>query len=165
MLRAMIVVLMGVSGSGKTTIGALLAKALKWRFYEGDDLHCAANRSKMSRGIPLTDADRLPWLHRIRRLVDQCLADGVDAVIACSALKQSYRAVIVSDSRQVRIVYLKGSPSFIKARLGKRKAHFMPSSLLPSQFEALEEPRDAITIDVSDTPAQIVDAIRKSLAI
>ena len=165
MLRAMIVVLMGVSGSGKTTIGALLAKALKWRFYEGDDLHCAANRSKMSRGIPLTDADRLPWLHRIRRLVDQCLADGVDAVIACSALKQSYRAVIVSDSRQVRIVYLKGSPKLVEARLGKRKDHFMPSSLLPSQFEALEEPRDAITIDVSATPAQIADAIRKRLAI
>src|SRR5262249_30914302 len=131
MLLAMIVVLMGVSGSGKTTIGALLAKALNWRFYEGDDLHSAANRSKMSRGIPLTDADRLPWLHRIRRLVDRCLADGVDAVIACSALKQSYREVIVSDSRQVRFVYLKGSPRLVEARLGKRTDHFMPSSLSP----------------------------------
>jgi gluconokinase len=165
MLRAMILVLMGVSGSGKTTIGSLLARALKWRFYEGDDLHSAANRSKMSHGIPLTDADRLPWLHRIRRLIERCLAEGVDAVIACSALKRSYREVIVSDAKQVRVVYLKGSPNLIKARLGERTGHFMPSSLLPSQFEALEEPRDVITIDVSDTPAHIVDAIRKSLAI
>jgi gluconokinase len=165
MLPAMILVLMGVSGSGKTTIGALLAKALQWRFYEGDELHSAANRSKMTHGIALTDADRLPWLHRIRRLIERCLAEGVDAVIACSALKRSYREVIVSDPKQVRIVYLKGSPKLVKARLGKRKGHFMPSSLLPSQFAALEEPHDAITIDVSVAPAQIVDAIRKSLAI
>ena len=161
----MIVVLMGVSGSGKTTIGALLATALKWRFYEGDDLHSAANRSKMTHGIALTDADRLPWLDRIRRLIDRCLADGVDAVIACSALKQSYREMMVSDPKQVRLVYLKGSRKLIKARLGKRKGHFMPSSLLPSQFEALEEPRDALTIEVANTPAQIVDTIRKKLAI
>ena len=165
MSPAMILVLMGVSGSGKTTIGALLAKALQWRFYEGDALHSAANRSKMTRGIALTDADRLPWLHRIRRLIERCLADGVDAVITCSALKQSYREVLGSDARQVRLVYLKGTPKLINARLGKRKGHFMPSSLLPSQFAALEEPRDAITIDVSDDPAQIVDNIRKRLAI
>ena len=165
MLPAMILVLMGVSGSGKTTIGTLLAKALQWRFYEGDDLHSAANRSKMTHGIALTDADRLPWLHRIHRLIERCLANGIDAVIACSALKQSYREVIVSDAGQVRVVFLKGSPRLIKARLGKRKGHFMPSSLLPTQFSALEEPRDAITVDVSDNPAQIVDAIRKRLAI
>jgi gluconokinase len=161
----MVLVLMGVSGSGKTTIGALLAKALQWRFYEGDDLHSVANRSKMTHGIALTDADRLPWLRRIRRLIERCLATGVDAVIACSALKQSYRELIVGDTRQVRIVFLKGSPRLIKARLGKRKGHFMPSALLPSQFAALEEPGDAITIDVSDKPAQIVDAIRRRLAI
>jgi gluconokinase len=161
----MIVVLMGVSGSGKTTIGALLAKSLKWRFYEGDDLHSAANRSKMSHGIPLTDADRLPWLHRIRQLIERLLAQGLDAVITCSALKQSYREVIVSDPRQVRVVYLKGSPNLIKARLGERTGHFMPSSLLGSQFEALEEPRDAITIDVSNKPGELVDAIRKRLSI
>jgi gluconokinase len=165
MLPAMILVLMGVSGSGKTTIGAMLAEALQWRFYEGDDLHSAANRSKMAHGIALTDADRLPWLHRIRRLIERCLSDGVDAVIACSALKRSYRQAIVTDARQVRVVYLKGSPKLIKGRLGKRKGHFMPSSLLPSQFEALEEPRDAITIDVADPPAQIVEAVRKRLAI
>jgi gluconokinase len=165
MLPAMILVLMGVSGSGKTTIGALLAKALRWRFYEGDDLHTAANRSKMAHGIALTDADRLPWLDRVRRLIERCLADGANAVIACSALKQSYREVLVSDTRQVRLVYLKGTPKLIKARLGRRKGHFMPGSLLPSQFAALEEPRDAITIDVSDDPAQIVDTIRKRLAI
>jgi len=165
MLRAMILVLMGVSGSGKTTIGALLAKALQWRFYEGDDLHSAANRSKMTRGVALTDTDRLPWLYRIRRLIERCLADGVDAIIACSALKRSYRQVIVTDARQVRVVYLKGSPKLIKARLAKRKGHFMPSSLLPSQFEALEEPGDAITIDASDTPTQILEAIRKKLGI
>src|SRR5262249_38772123 len=110
-------------------------------------------------------ANRQPWLHCVRRLIERCLAEGVDAIIACSALKRSYREVIVADARQVRVIYLKGSPKLIKARLGKRKNHFMPSSLLPSQFEALEEPRDAVTIDVSDTPAQIVDAIRKRLAI
>jgi gluconokinase len=164
-LRAMIVVVMGVSGSGKTTVGTMLAAALKWRFYEGDDLHSAANRNKMTRGIPLTDADRLPWLRRIRRLIERCLADRVDAVIACSALKQSYRELIVANAKQVPVVYLKGSPKLINARLGKRKGHFMPSALLPTQFEALEEPRTAITIDASGTPAQIVEAIRKRLAI
>jgi gluconokinase len=161
----MIVVLMGVSGSGKTTIGIMLATALKWRFYEGDDLHSAADRNKMTRGIPLTDADRLPWLRRVRRLIERCVTDKVDAIIACSALKQSYRELIVSDPKQVRVVYLRGSPNLIKARLAKRKGHFMPTALLPSQFEALEEPRDAITINVWDTPARIVGAIRKRLAI
>jgi len=161
----MIVVLMGVSGSGKTTIGAMLATALKWRFYEGDSLHSAANRQKMIRGIPLTDADRLPWLRRVRRLIERCVTNKVDAIIACSALKQSYRELIVSDPKLVRVVYLRGSPKHIKSWLARRKVHFMPSDLLPSQFKALEEPRNAITINVSDAPARIVSAIRKRLSI
>ena len=165
MSPAMVIVLMGVSGAGKTTIGAMLAAALKWRFYEGDALHSAANRAKMSRGIALTDADRLPWLRRIRRLIERNLADRVDAVVACSALKQSYRELIAPDVKRVQFVYLKGSPTRIAAHLKQRKGHFMPGSLLQSQFEALEEPRDAITIDVSGTLAQIVAAIRNRLAL
>ena len=161
----MVVVLMGVSGSGKSTIGKMLAERLRWQFYDADALHSATNREKMRRGIPLTDADRLPWLRRIRRVIERCLAAGTDAVVACSALKQSYRDVIVVDADKVRIVYLRGSAELIAKRLAARKGHFMPPDLLPSQFATLEEPRDAIAVDVSGTPEQIVGAIRAALGI
>ena len=161
----MVVVLMGVSGSGKSTIGKMFAERLRWRFYDADVLHSATNREKMRRGIPLTDADRLPWLRRIRRVIERCLAAGTDAVVACSALKQSYRDVIVVDADKVRIVYLRGSTELIAKRLAARKGHFMPPDLLPSQFATLEEPRDAIAVDVSGTPEQIVGAIRAALGI
>ena len=161
----MVVVLMGVSGSGKTTIGRMLAGALNWRFYEGDDLHPQSNREKMSRGIPLTDSDRLPWLTSIRRLIERCLAGRVSAVIACSALKESYRQMLVVDPAKMKIVYLKGTPELLAQRIANRKGHFMPPALLPSQLDTLEEPRDAITVDISGTPNQIVDAIRRELAV
>ena len=156
---------MGVSGSGKTTIGKMLAAALKWRFYDADALHSAANREKMRRGIPLTDSARLPWLRRVRRVIEKCVAAGTGAVVACSALKQSYREILMVDAGEVRIVYLKGSAELIARRLADRKGHFMPADLLPSQFAALEEPRDAIAVDISGTPEQVVNAIRAALEI
>lgn len=161
----MVVVLMGVSGSGKTTIGKMLADDLNWQFHEGDDLHPQSNREKMSRGIPLTDSDRLPWLTSIRRLIERCLAGRVSAVIACSALKESYRQMLVVDPAKMKIVYLKGTPELLAQRIANRKGHFMPPALLPSQLDTLEEPRDAITVDISGTPNQIVDAIRRELAV
>lgn len=161
----MVVVLMGVSGSGKSTIGKMLAANLKWRFYDADELHSAANREKMRHGIPLTDADRRPWLARVRRVIEKCVAGGSNAVVACSALKQSYRDVIVVDANRVRVVYLKGNAGLIAKRLAGRKDHFMPADLLPSQLATLEEPRDAIAIDISGTPAQLVKSIRAVLEI
>jgi len=161
----MVVVLMGVSGSGKTTIGKMLAAALKWRFYDADALHSTANREKMRRGIPLTDSDRLPWLRRVRRVIEKCMAAGTGAVVACSALKQSYREILMVNAGEVRIVYLKGSAELIARRLADRKGHFMPADLLPSQFAALEEPRDAIAVDISGTPEQVVNAIRVALEV
>ncbi|HTR61375.1 MAG TPA: gluconokinase [Candidatus Binataceae bacterium] len=164
-VASMVVVLMGVSGSGKSTIGEMLASALKWRFYDADSLHSAANREKMRRGIPLTDSDRMPWLRRVRRVIEKCLKAGTDAIVACSALKQSYRDIIVVDADRVQIVYLKGSAELLAGRLADRQGHFMPADLLPSQMATLEEPRDAITVDVSGTPRQIVGAIRAALEI
>jgi gluconokinase len=161
----MVVIVMGVSGSGKSTIGKMLAAALKWRFYDADTLHSAANREKMRSGIPLTDSDRLPWLRRVRRVIEKCLAAGNGAVIACSALKQSYRDMLMVDAAQVRVVYLKGSGELIARRLAGRKGHFMPAGLLPSQLAALEEPLDATVVDVSGTPEQIVSSIRTALEI
>ena len=161
----MVVVLMGVSGSGKTTIGKRLAAELKWRFYDADTLHSAANRDKMGRGIPLTDSDRQPWLRRVRRVIERCLATGTEAVVACSALKQSYRDIIVVDADRVRVVYLKGNAELIGRRIAERKGHFMPADLLPSQLAALEEPRDAIAVDVSRTPEEVVRSIRTALQI
>ncbi len=161
----MVVVLMGVSGSGKTTIGRMLAAELKWEFHDGDALHSIENRQKMARGIALTDADRMPWLYRVRELIEDCIAQGNNAVIACSALKQSYRDILVADPAQVRLVYLKGSLRLIAKRISARKGHFMPPSLLPSQFAALEEPRDALAIDIAAPPAEIVRKIRKELSI
>jgi gluconokinase len=161
----MIVVLMGVSGSGKTTIGQKLASILEWRFYDADALHSPGNRNKMRRGLALSDSDRLPWLRSVRRLIQRCMAQRVDAIVACSALKQSYRDIIVVDVRNVRIVYLKGTPEVIAKRVKYRRHHFMAPGLLPSQFATLEEPRDATTIDVSSTPDQIVSAIRAALGL
>ncbi len=161
----MVVVLMGVSGSGKTTVGRMLACALNWEFLDGDELHPAANRAKMQRGIALTDADRLPWLQRVRELIEESIRRGTNAVVACSALKKSYRDIIVVDPAQVPVVYLKGSSQLIARRLANRTGHFMPATLLPSQFEALEEPADAISVDVALTPEQLVSAIRTRLGI
>ena len=159
----MVLILMGVTGAGKTTVGTLLAQKIGWRFYDADDLHPASNKEKMSRGIPLTDDDRLPWLKGVRTLIEKCLAKGTHAVIACSALRQSYRDVLAVDPARVKFVYLKGSKALIEQRLAQRTSHFMNKDLLQSQFDTLEEPADAITVDVSGDPDGIVNLIQTNL--
>jgi gluconokinase len=161
----MVVVLMGVSGAGKTTIGRLLADALEWEFHDADNLHSDANKMKMASGIALTDLDRVPWLASIRELIAKSLARNTNLVLACSALKQSYRDQLAVDPERAKIVYLKGSRELIGARIADRKLHFMNKDLLDSQFETLEEPDDAIVVDVAATPEPIVETIRKQLGI
>ena len=161
----MIVILFGVSGAGKTTIGKKLAKELDWQFIEADDFHSEANIDKMRKGLPLTDEDRWPWLEKLRQLIGRSLARGDNAVIACSALKDSYRRVLgVSD--KVKFVFLRGSYDLIAAQLRNRRGHFMNPTLLQSQFDALEEPRPAqnvIVIELGRSPTKLVEAIRSKL--
>src|SRR5271154_977000 len=135
-----IVVVMGVSGSGKSTVAALLAAALGCQFQEGDDLHPPENVEKMRGGTPLTDADRMPWLHKIAAEIGGWRARGECGVLTCSALKRSYRDIIIGDHRDVILVYLKGSADLIHQRMAARHGHYMPVALLDSQFAALEEP-------------------------
>jgi len=160
--RPMIVVVMGVSGSGKTTVAKLLAETLGWQFQEGDTLHPPENVEKMSAGIPLTDADRLPWLRKIAETIDDWRSRGESGVITCSALKRSYRNIITGDRPDVRLVYLKGSPDLIRQRMAQRHGHFMPSTLLDSQFSTLEEPspdENPIVVDISGQPEEIAREI------
>ncbi len=161
----MVVILMGVSGAGKTTIGRMLAGALGWDFRDGDDLHSAANREKMNSGVALTDADRRPWLAAIRAMIDEYLARGTNAVVACSALKRSYRETLAADPARVRFVWLDGPRELIARRIATRRGHFMPAELLASQFADLEAPADALRIGVAAPPAAIVAAIRRELSI
>lgn len=162
----MIVVLMGVSGSGKTTVAALLAAALGCQFQEGDDLHPRENVEKMRGGTPLTDADRMPWLHKIAEEIDGWRARGECGVLTCSALKRSYRDIIIGARRDVVLVYLKGSRDLIYRRLAARHEHFMPIALLDSQFATLEEPtpdEHPIIADVGRKPAEIAHEIVRRL--
>lgn len=160
--KPVIAVVMGVSGSGKTTVAALLAAALGCQFQEGDDLHPAANVEKMHGGTPLTDADRLPWLRKIAEEIDGWRARGESGVLTCSALKRSYRDIIIGDRQDVTLVYLKGSHNLIRRRMAARHEHFMPVALLDSQFSTLQEPtpdEHPITVDVGSRPSEIVGEI------
>ncbi|HVN30164.1 MAG TPA: gluconokinase [Candidatus Binataceae bacterium] len=161
----MVIVVMGVSGAGKSTIGRILAENLGWQFRDADDFHSPANKRKMAAGIALTDADRAPWLAAIRELIEGFLRAGVDAVVACSALKQAYRDQIVGNRAAVKMVYLKGSRELIRSRIANRTSHFMNKDLLDSQFDTLEEPRDGIAVDIAPPPNEIVAEIRRRLGI
>ena len=157
-----VIVLIGVSGSGKTTVGRLLSEELGWKYYEGDDFHPQANVEKMKNGVPLNDADRRPWLETLRDLIRNCLEGGDSAVVACSALKESYREILLVDERVI-LIYLKGDYELIRQRLRKRRGHFLDPKLLDSQFAALEEPEAAMQVYVSLSPGEIVKSIRSRL--
>jgi gluconokinase len=160
----MVIVLMGVSGSGKTTIGRGLADELGWKFYEGDDFHPRSNVEKMARGLPLDDEDRAPWLKSLRDIIRSCLARGENAVLACSALKRSYREYLLIDEN-VELVYLKGDYELIEDRLENRRGHFMKPEMLDSQFAALEEPQRGLTVDISLPPEKIIETIRSRFGV
>jgi gluconokinase len=169
----MIIIVMGVSGSGKTTIGKLLADSLGWEFNDADSFHSLENVDKMRRGIPLTEADRMPWLQDLQTAIKHWLQENKNVVLACSALKDSYRQFLVSDSDRctnpksdrIKLVYLKGSYELIQMRLQERSNHYMSEKLLNSQFDTLEEPLDAISMDVAQPPQIIVQNIKTALKI
>ncbi len=159
----MTIVVMGVAGSGKTTVGRRLADALGWPFYDGDDFHPLANVEKMARGDALTDADRAPWLDALASLIAG--ADGTSAVLACSALKGAYRKRLATGTDAVFFVYLRASVEVIRERLAARRGHFFDPDLLESQFAALEEPAEALTLDATRPPEALVAAIRAAFEV
>ncbi len=158
----MIYIIMGVSSSGKSLIGKMLAEKLDFAFHDADDFHPVENVKKMESGKPLNDEDRLPWLQKLRGNMMQWEQTG-GAVLACSALKESYRDILRPSDIPTRFIYLKGSKEVIAERMKKRSDHFMPESLLDSQFEALEEPRNAIVVDVEQSPEDIIEEIFEQL--
>jgi gluconokinase len=161
----MFVVLMGVSGSGKTAVGEALARELGWAWFDADDYHPPANVEKMRSGQPLTDTDRWPWLDLLNGLMRAEDGKGRSAVLGCSALKQVYRDRLAQGLADVRWVHLKGSFELITSRLQQRKHRYMPASLLQSQFDTLEEPRDALTVDIADPPEALAERIRANLGL
>jgi gluconokinase len=154
---------MGVSGSGKTTVGLALAKALGWEFHDGDDLHSAANKEKMHAGIPLTETDRLPWLETLAALIRGWRKEGRNAMLACSALSRTSREILGIGSPGVSLVYLRGPEALIRARLEGRAGHYFPATLVASQFATLEEPDDAIVVGVEPPVGEIVSEILRRL--
>lgn len=163
--RTRFIVLMGVSGSGKTTIGRLLAERLGWEFFDGDDFHPPRNVAKMTRGIPLDDRDRAPWLAALQGRIAESLGADRPGVLACSALKERYRRILAEGNPGMRFVHLKGGYELIRSRLGARSGHYMKPGLLRSQFEALEEPQDALPIDIDRPVEAVVEAILAALAV
>ena len=164
----MVVILMGVSGSGKTTVGELLAEQLGWNFFDADDFHPKENVEKMRQGIPLNDDDRMPWLKALADLINEENNHKRHLVLACSALKEKYREVLDQDLLPTRLVYLKGDPELIRERLEKRQGHYMDPNLLKSQFDALEIPKEgegAHYVDISSAPEDIVSAVCEQLGI
>ena len=159
--QALIVV--GVSGSGKTTIGEMLAEHYSWPFFDADDFHPQENIEKMARGTALGDEDRQPWLKRLNQLIGEHVRRGDCLVLACSALKKSYRDLLSEGNEGVRFIYLKGSYDLILKRMQAREGHYMKADMLKSQFAALEEPRDALAVDISTQPEAIVAQIIEKL--
>lgn len=157
------VIVMGVAGCGKTTVGKSLAKHLRWDFYDADDFHPPENIAKMTNGIPLNDADRSPWLASLHILISSNLIQNRPSVLACSALKESYRQQMLEGNDGVQIVYLKGTYDLIWSRLSMRKDHYMKQHMLQSQFETLEEPTNALTVDISKSVNDIVKEILMGL--
>jgi gluconokinase len=157
-----VLVIMGVSGSGKTTIAQALARRLNFEFIEGDEFHSRANREKMHSGIPLTDADRKPWLEVLRSRIVAMLARKGNAVLTCSALRQSYRDTLAMPG--VKFIYLKVSPAVVRERLAKRRGHFFNPALLESQLATLEEPRDAIVVDADKPDLEVTQDIVRALS-
>ncbi len=157
--------LMGVTASGKTTVGKLLADRLGWPFYDGDDFHPAANVEKMRHGIPLTDEDRAPWLARLHQIMFESEQRGESAIVGCSALKAAYRQVLADGLHTLRIVWLHGDPAVLQERLDQRKGHFMPRTMLPSQMAALEAPSEAgvIAVNAAQPPDVIVQQILNAI--
>ncbi|HEX9665952.1 MAG TPA: gluconokinase [Thermodesulfobacteriota bacterium] len=159
----MVIIIMGVEGTGKTTIGKMLAEKLGWKFYDADDYHPVANIEKMRNGIPLDDEERRPWLNEIRNLINSSLNGNEPSIIACSALKNSYREFLKQSKEQIIFVYLKGDKNTISKRLASRKGHFAGTQLLESQLRTLEEPEGVITADISKRPEVIADSIIEKL--
>jgi gluconokinase len=157
-------IIMGVSGCGKTSVGQKLAERLGWDFYDADDFHPPENIAKMASGIPLSDKDRAPWLDSLRALVASCLQNDRPGVLACSALKERYRQKLLDGNPGAQLVYLKGSYDLIWSRMTQRPGHYMKPEMLKSQFDALEEPRNALTIDISLPVEQIVNLLYKEFA-
>ena len=159
----MILLLMGVSGAGKTTVGKLLAKELDWDFHDADTFHPPANVAKMSKGIPLTDADRQPWLEALHAKMEEVSRQGDSAVFTSSALKASYRDILKAGDADPHFIYLKGNYELLKKRLENRAGHFFKAEMLQSQLDALEEPEDALTLDIRLSPEELVAEIRERL--
>ena len=161
----MVIILMGVAGSGKSSVGEALARRLKWPFRDADDFHSERNREKMRCGVPLDDNDRRPWLEAIRASIVQSLSAGENAIYACSALKQAYRQLLAADAEEVKFVYLKGPPGLINERLAHRQGHFFNPALLRTQFDDLEEPHGVLEADISLPPEAIADSIIAALGL
>lgn len=162
-MKTRFILIMGVSGCGKTSVGKALAIQLGWDFYDADDFHSPANIEKMARGLPLNDADRRPWLAALHELIATCLKEACPGVLACSALKESYRQTLLAGNKDVQIVYLKGSYALIQARMAGRPGYYMKPGMLQSQFDALEPPVDALTMDISLPVEAIVEKIVKEV--
>lgn len=156
-------VVMGVSGSGKTSVGKSLAEKLGWDFYDADDFHPPENVAKMTSGIPLSDSDRAPWLATLHGLISSCLMQNRPGVLACSALRESYRRQLLEGNEHVQLIYLKGSYELIWSRMEVRKDHYMQPHMLQSQFDTLEEPKKALIVDISKSVDEMVQEILKCL--
>ena len=161
----MLIIITGVSGVGKTTIGKLLSENMGWTFYEGDDYHTDVNLAKMRNGTPLTDDDRSPWLDALRTKISEIVLHEKDAVLSCSALKESYRMRLGSGLKDIVFVYLRGDYQLVRNRISARVGHFMSADLLVSQYSDLEEPQNGIIVDAALEPMEIINYLKRALSL